>query len=377
MHWDHQRTLHGFHKTILDESGREQSEDFRSDYRAWFHSVAPNLDPDATAVGWNSYRAAPYYLPEELHPTRWTGDVAVRFLEQYQQSNPWFLKVSFARPHSPYDPPQRWMDAYAEADLPRAAIGDWAGRYRRESRPGDPTIWHGDVGSAQVRYARQGYYGSVSFIDEQVGRIVEALDRRGWLENTLIIYTSDHGDMTGDHHMWRKSYAYEASARVPMIMRWPQGLVSADRGQVRHEPVEIRDILATCCDAAETETPEPIDGRSMLDPVRGKTADWRSWIDLEHDVCYSKRNHWTALTDGRWKYVFHALDGEEQLFHLGQDPHEQRDLAGIPAHTDALKTWRSRMVAHLAPRGEGWVENGRPALRPEAMRYSPNYPKDV
>lgn len=375
MHWDHQRTLHGFHKTILDESGRELSEDFRSDYRAWFASVAPDSDPDATGIDFNSFRAAPYHLPEELHPTRWTADVAVRFLQQYRQPKPFFLKVSFARPHSPYDPPKRWMDAYENADLPRAEVGEWAAlRYRAENRPGETTIWRGDLGSAQVRYARQGYYGSVSFIDEQIGRIVETLNARGLLENTLIVYTSDHGDMTGDHHLWRKSYAYEPSARIPMIVRWPENLVSAKRGQVRTEPVELRDILATFCDAAGTKTPQPIEGRSMLDPIRGNTSGWREWIDLEHDICYDRTNHWSALTDGKWKYIFHAFDGSEQLFHLENDPHELRDLTGDETHSGTLETWRNRLVAHLEPRGAEWVRDGRLVPRPKSTRFSPNYP---
>jgi len=372
MHWSPQRNLHGFHRTILDESGREQSIDFRSDYRSWFATVAPNLDPDETGIGWNSYRAGKYKLPEELHPTHWTADVASEFIRTYEQPEPFFLKVSFARPHSPYDPPDRWWDRYNDADLPKRYIGDWAGRYRERS--GDSyNIWHGDLGEAQARRSRQGYYGSVSFVDEQMGRVIEALEERGMLENTLILYTSDHGDMTGDHHMWRKCYAYEPSARVPMHIRWPEGMVGEKRGQIIDNPVEIRDILPTFADAVGTEV-EGIDGRSMLDLCAGKDAGWRDYIDLEHDVCYSKANHWSAVTDGKWKYIFHAQDGEEQLFDLKDDPGEERDLAKRSEHTNQLQEWRGRMIAELEPRGDAWVKNGHLALRPESIRHSPNYP---
>ena len=373
MHWCPQRHKHGFHEVLLDESSREESPDFRSDYRAWFMSEAPNLKYDATGIGWNDYRAGEYVHPERLHPTHWTGETAVRFLESYDRPAPFFLKVSFARPHSPYDPPERFMHMYEDADIPEAVVGKWAERYAQRSGD-DYSIWHGDLGPEQVRRSRQGYYGSVSFIDEQIGRVLEALEQRGWLDQTLIVFTADHGDMTGDHHMWRKTYAYEASARIPMVMRWPTGLVSAERGQVSRHPVELRDILPTFLDVADAPGAETLDGSSMLALARGETDGWREYIDLEHDVCYGKTNHWNALTDGRFKYIFHALDGEEQLFDLEQDPGELNDLAPEPAYTEELQKWRSRLIDHLAERGEEFVKNGKLALRPQRKLYSPNYP---
>ena len=373
MHWHPQRNKHGFHEVLLDESGRAESPEFRSDYRAWFASEAPNLDPDATGIGWNDYRSKAYVLPERLHPTRWTAETAVRFLRDYNRSEPFFLKVSFARPHSPYDPPERFMRMYEDADLPEAVVGTWAARYERRSGD-DFTIWHGDLGAGQVRRSRQGYYGAVSFIDEQIGRILEVLEQRGWLDETLIVFIADHGDMIGDHHLWRKSYAYEGSARIPMLMRWPSGLVSAKRGQVSAHPVELRDILPTFLETARAPGAEKLDGRSLLALARGQSSGWRPYIDLEHDVCYSPANHWSALTDGRFKYIFHARDGEEQLFDLEHDPGELTDLASDPAHGATLRTWRSRLVDHLAERGEPFVKNGELALRPERMLYSPNYP---
>jgi arylsulfatase len=362
MHWSPQRNLHGFHATLLDESGRVESYDFRSDYRAWFATEAPNLNPDATGIGWNDYTAKAYVLPERLHPTRWTADCAVRFLETWQRPEPWFLKVSFARPHSPYDPPQRWWDRYQDADLPRAEVGAWAARYRPRSSARDD-IWHGDPGPDAVRRARAGYSGSVSFVDEQIGRILEALDKRRWLEETRIVYLSDHGDMTGDQWLWRKSYPYEPSARIPMLVRGPGARV----GSVNETPVEIRDVLPTLASAAGIRVPDAVEGKDLL-------AAARAWIDLEHDVCYDPGNHWNALTDGRWKYIYHAGDGQEQLFDLARDPKELKDLAGDAAQAATLRTWRARMVEHLAPRGSEWVRNGVLVPRPRSMPYSPNYP---
>ncbi|HYW44745.1 MAG TPA: arylsulfatase [Bryobacteraceae bacterium] len=372
MHWHPQRALHGFDRTLLDESGRVESADFRSDYRAWFWSEFPDGDPDATGLDWNGYEARPYALPERLHPTAWIGDTAVRFLRGYQRTQPFFLKVSFERPHSPYDPPRRWLDRYQQP-LPPAHAGAWAEKYRARSGDG-PDIWHGDLGAAAVENSRRGYYGSTSFVDEQVGRILETLDQRGWRDRTLILYTADHGDMLGDHYLWRKSYAYESSAHIPMIVHWPEGLGGEARGRAPDHPVELRDVLPTLLDAAGAAPPKQIDGVSLLPIARGSGASWREWIDLEHDVCYSPENHWNALTDGKRKYIFHATTGQEQFFNLEGDPHERADLAGDARSRSELALWRQRLVAHLSPRGEPWVIGGRLGVRTRSQLYSPKYP---
>lgn len=373
MHFSPQRNPHGYHQILLDESGRAESPDFRSDYRSWFLSQAPTLNPDATGIGWNDNTSAPYALPEELHPTRWTADVAERFLDSYSGDAPFFLKVSFARPHSPYDPPARFMDAYRDAPLPERAVGDWAARHAPRS-DNSASLWHGDLGPEAARAARQGYYGSVSFLDEQIGRVLAALERRGDLENTLILFTADHGDMTGDHHLWRKTYAYEGSAHIPMIVRCPKGWTTAPAGARLDHPVELRDVLPTFLDAAGVTDVPAMDGSSLLRLARDPKADWRPWIDLEHCRCYAESHNWTALTDGRMKYIYQFEDGREQLFDLADDPRELRDLSGVPGRAKALAEWRGRMTEHLSPRGEAFVKNGTLITRPHAVLYSPNYP---
>jgi len=379
MHWFPQTSLHGFHGTLLDESGRSETPGFVSDYRRWFRAVAPELDPDATGIGWNDYRARAYALPEELHPTRWTGDRAVEYIEGYKKEEPFMLKVSFARPHSPYDPPQRFLDMYDEREMPAPVVGNWAAKYESRAQGFGNNIWHGKLPQEIVRHSRRGYYGSVSFIDEQIGRILAALEARGMLEDTLIVFFSDHGDMLGDHNMWRKTYAYEGSARIPMLLRWPRRMgLEAERGTSRDETVELRDILPTLLDAAGVEIPRGLDGKSLLQLVRGETAAWREVLDLEHWRCYSRENNWNALTDGRYKYIFCAYDGSEQLFDMHNDPDELEDLASQPAYRSLVGEWRAWLAAYLAERGEDYVSGGRPKVRGESdSLYSPNFPGAV
>ena len=373
------RQSHGYDRMFVDEQ-HPMAPIFRADYQSWFWGEAPHIDdPNGCGFGWkdanNAYLARAYPYPERLHRTHWVGDRAVTLLRTYDRPQPFFLKVSFLPPHSPYIPPKRLMRQYADSPLPKAFHAPWSEKYRPRSGPG-LDIWHGDLGEDQVRSSRQGYYGQVTFVDEQIGRILEELDARGLLEETLIFYCADHGDMLGDHYMWRKVQPYESSARIPMLMRWPKGLVSGERGLVIDQTTELRDLLPTFLDAASAPTPENLDGRSLLQLAGGKTEGWRTYIDMEHDVCYSPLVHWNALTDGHMKYIFHAYDGSEQLFDLDNDPKELRDLAADAAHQDKLKLWRTRMEKHLEVRGEEWVKDGKLMVRRESTPISPNYPRE-
>ncbi len=378
MHWFPERIGHGFDGTLVDESSRQETKGFISDYRQWFAEQAPDLDPNATGIGPNEYRHGVYKLPEQLHPTVWTGNMAVEYLGNYQRPEPWFLKVSFARPHSPYDPPKRLWDKYADADVPAPVKGDWADEYAEPA--GGKSAYRGDFGPEQPLQSRRAYYANITFIDEQIGRILDALKRRGWLDDTLIVFTADHGDMLGDHNLWRKTYAYEGSARVPMLLSWPAGMTDAKvaRGTELPQLVELRDVLPTLLDAAGTlgdYDESRFDGRSMLELVRGETAKWRTVLDLEHSRCYWRENQWNALTDERHKYIYFSATGREQLFDLTADPGEKVDLSASPAHARTLATLRAKLAAlfHHQGRDEQWVKDGTLQTHNNIL-HGPNYP---
>lgn len=378
MHWRPQNALHGFHATILDESGRVESPYFMSDYRKWFLTVAPDKNPDATGIGWNDHAAASYKLSEDLHPTVWTADVAVRTIQHYEGGKPLFLKISFARPHSPYDPPQRILDMYASIEMEAPAKGEWSKGIGAEiTRPEDDK----DAAFAQfsdeyAKNTKKHYYAAITFIDEQVGRIIQALKEKGMYDNTIICFTSDHGDMMGDHYHWRKTYAYEGSSSIPYIVKFPKSMkVEKPAGSVIENPVELRDFLPTFVDLAGGNVPADMDGKSLATLVCEKNPEWRRWIDMEHATCYSDHNYWCALTDGKIKYIWFVHTGEEQLFDLVKDPKETKDVSRERKYKKQLEELRAAMVAHLSERGEEWVKDGKLVTRQNTLLYSPNYPK--
>jgi len=374
MHWFPQKTLHGFHGTLVDESGRSETPGFVSDYRDWVKLKAPGLNPDVTGIGWNEHRAGVYALDEKLHPTFWTAQTAVELIDNYQLNKPLFLKISFARPHSPYDPPQRFLDLYKQEDMPAPYVGKWAEKFA--DSPMTPSAAFGNFGIEHAKKARRAYYANITFIDEQIGHILDALKRKGMYDNAVITFTADHGDMLGDHHHWRKTYAYEGSAKIPFLMKWTKNYkTQVKRGSHLPQPVELRDFLPTFLDAAGSEIPAEIDGASLLKLVRDKNSFWREYIDLEHATCYQKENYWAALTDGKIKYIYCFYTGEEQLFNLEKDHRELDELARKSQYADTLKLWRQRMVKHLSERGEEFVKDGKLRIRKEKMLYSSNFPE--
>lgn len=377
MHWHPQFNGHGFHGMLLDESGRTESPGFMSDYRRWFLTQAPGENPDKTGIGWNDHGADSYALEERLHPTTWTGEKAIELLKNYNREEPLFLKISFARPHSPYDPPQRFLDLYEHAAIPKPAHGEWS--VDTGAKVTDPKKYpeaaFGNFGDEYAINSRRHYYAAISMIDEQIGRIIETLKEKGMYENALICLTSDHGDMMGDHNHWRKTYAYEGSAAIPFVVKWPESLErKVESGKKLNYPVELRDLLPTFLSVGGGSVPEKMDGASLTSLVTDAKPEWRKWIDLEHATCYAPSNYWCALTDGNYKYIWFLHTGEEQLFDLTNDPNESRNLIGNKKYRKQEVLFRQGMVEHLRERGEEWVKDDRLVTRTKTLIYSPNYP---
>lgn len=381
-------------------------------YRQWF-AVEPPLNGSVPQDCWptldmNSWSGAAFTCEEHYHPTAWTGRAAVAFLDAYAGAGnlttrkPFLLKVSFHRPHSPYDPPARLLEATRASDMPvpARAVDGWSERYRECDARSSPDAWCGEQPAADELLARRAYHANVAFVDEQIGLIHDALQRHSLLKTTLWLFTSDHGDGQGDHFHWRKGFPYEFSSHIPMLLRWPEDAwpagvppVAVPRGSTLDALVELRDVAPTLLHAAGVWPPAPalLDGDSLLclllHPSRlpyagavpaapGCPEAWRVMLSLEHDICYNASNHWNALTNGTIKYVYEAQYGHEQLFDLVADPHETRNLAVLPQHSHTLASFRSTLVKQFEDeeRGEEWVHNGKLVPRPTSTLYSPNYP---
>lgn len=362
MNFHPQRALNGFHRTVLDESDRVETPGFVSDYDEWFHrNKTGDYGIVDHGIGWNSWMSRPYHAPEYMHPVNWTVNESIRFLEKRDPSVPFFLKTSFSRPHSPYDALPYYFELYGGKELPEPHVGDWAFIHDDPREAAKPDAWRGRRSAEEIRRARAGYYGLIHQIDQQIGRLFMTLRKMGEWDNTVIVFTSDHGDMIGDHHLWRKTYAYEGAAHIPLIVRLPKAMrAAAEAGSVVDRPVCLQDIMPTVLDAAGADIPPTVDGRSLLPLVRGEAAaPWREFVHGEHCTCYSEEQEMQYLTDGRWKYIWFPRLDTEQLFDLRSDPGECTDLSGREEFGSDLARWRSRLIGILEKRDAGMTEGGR------------------
>ena len=371
---------HGYQTVELEESWYSTLEGgYKCDYQLWFEKAVPGYDLNTTGLGYTDHRGGiPFPFADSLHATVWTADRAIKFLErQKKEDGPWFLKVSFQRPHPPFDPPERWMKYYENTNIPLPKVGEWAVEKYKDKTGSlytNPDAYCGIFPNDEIIESLIAYAGGLSFVDEQIGRVIETLKKTGEFENTLILYTSDHGDMMGDHHLWRKTRPYEASTNIPMIIRWPESLnVKSKRGQSVAELVEMRDIFPTFAHAAGIKIPVKIDGENMLE-ILNPENQWRKIIDLEHSRAYENENAWVALTDGRYKYIYFTFTGEEQLFDLREDPYELTDLAKDSTVHRLRNEWYGKMVEHLRIRGPEWVKEDQLQIQKESKKTGPNFP---
>ncbi|MFH0939118.1 MAG: arylsulfatase [Planctomycetota bacterium] len=355
MHVSPTRELMGFHNVVLHDGYlhanrcSERDYNLNDDYLMWLRGRhGPQADYIDAGPGCNGYSVHPWPYDEMSHPTSWVTTQAVDFLRRRDPRKPFFLKVSYHRPHPPLDPPQSYLDIYHDKKLPPVPIGDWAGgpvtgRHGLDSpKPFDPT---------SIERARKAYYAHLSHIDNQVNRLVHALyENDRIIDNTLIMFTSDHGEMLFDHNRTGKSMPYDCSARVPMLMKFPahwKGYAA------RHidAPVELRDVMPTFLEAAGVSAPESLDGASLLPLCRGENATWREYIHGEHSVGQDS-NHW--ITNGKEMYVWYSQSGEEQYFDLNNDPSNLKNL--VREKSDRVTYLRAKLVEELDGREECYVK---------------------
>ena len=365
MHVYPWRNLLGYHHVLLHDGYmhkmRHDHREFGAvdDYLPWLRErVGRNYaDHNDTGVGCNGYVVAPWCYDDLLHPSAWVTTHGIDFLRRRDPTKPFFLTLSYHRPHPPLDPPARYLERYRDAELPPLLRGDWVDHELPTHRGPDSPV---PLDAASIDLARRAYYAQLTFIDHQLNRVLMALYEHGELNETAILFVADHGEMLYDHNHVAKGVPFEGSARVPWLLRLPQSRRAEAQRKVVDEVVELRDILPTCCDLAGIPAPPDLDGRSVVPLLRGHTDGWRDALQGEHFLA-GDSNFW--LTDGHEKYIWFSQTGRELLFDLETDPNECHDLSATqPAR---LAAWRQRLVTELSDRPEGFVDGqalvvGRP-----------------
>lgn len=353
---------YGFdHLEIADEPGV-----YEDAYRAWVRRQAPDqMDgisaglPPNTRVwqralgikdgivhrgepeGRHDFkRAIPFAADEHLTYSAFAGARTIEFIER-SGPEPFLCIASFYSPHAPWIAPQKYLDMYDENGLSLPAYPPEIDR----QRPADPAALFSD---AQLRSAKQGYYAMVSEVDFYVGRILGALEAAGLRDETIVVFTSDHGEWLGDHLRFGKGYpAPDVVSRVPLIISAP-GAPQA----IQHDSiVEAVDIVPTLLDLAAIPTPSFMQGESLAGLLSGGGS-------RQKESALTEAHGWKSLRTPQFQYLIHD-DGRENLWDLAIDPGAYHDVAENGSYVDELTACRryllTRLLAMERPRERTWT----------------------
>ena len=331
--------LHGFQRQMA----RDLHAEWNHPIHLWDDGIVPAETP------WQEVYAAGPGMTEELEVDDLAQERALAYLRESARHNkPWALNVSFIAPHFPYIVPQRFWDMYPpdEMDLPTIPQGHLDDLHpmalRLRTMFGFPQF-PDDV----VRRARAGYYALITYFDEKIGELMDALKETGQEENTVIIHLSDHGDMNGEHGMWRKSNFYEASSRVPLQVVWPGRI---DGGRRLSQVVSLVDVTATLCDIAGDNCELPLDGDSLLPLLlseNGGDPNWKDEAFCEY-LAHGCDRPMAMLRRGRYK-LNTSWGDQVELYDLEADPGEFHDLSYNAEHQDRIAEMLSDLLSDWDP----------------------------
>jgi len=337
---------------IWEASGKQLARQNRCDYvehlkdRKIFEEYCDFVDAMGANTNYLSSPEAqagrdgePWPFEEKDYVDVQIGDHMEEFLLRQDGEAPFFLFGSFCSPHRPYDPPRRYLEMFEEEEVNLTGLEEELALPR--------------LARERIRTCRRAYKALVRLVDDQIGRIFSVLEKKNLLHNTTICFTSDHGDMLGDHGLLQKSSFYKESLNIPLAVRHPPFLENSRNSS----PVELTDLAATILDAADIPSTEALSRswpvfnnivpcRSLLPLIRGEKAAAREYTFSEW------HNNWQCLCTEEYKYVYflNRTDPDrvqEKLFHRISDPEEARDLSGRPEHRERMEWFRRRRVFTL------------------------------
>jgi arylsulfatase len=350
LHTTPYRNRIGFDDVILDEEARMPAKGQMDDYEIYLAEQGFAGKRFSHGLANNDYLWAPWHLPDEHHVTEWAGREMTKMIKRRNTEKPSFWYLSFAHPHPPLQPLQRFWEIYQDAPIPDATIGDWA-----KDQANLPTHLQARQNSAprrldwEQRNSRRAFYALCTQIDYQVRQVIGALRDEGIINNTIILFTSDHGDMLGDHGLWAKNLMYDKSACVPMILSAP-GDERVGHHRVDSRLVKTSDIMPTLLDLAGIDIPECVEGKSMLSDsphewVRSEIADNETASRM--------------IRKGDWKLVYYPASNYSQLFHMVEDPLECHNRAQDSQCSKVLQELESILVSTFTGTETEWAKDGK------------------
>lgn len=321
----------------------------------WSHHPQPDWPENAyqqwltkQGISWDELYQSPEQnhvkpgLPAEYHQTTWCAEMAIDFIHRHKE-RPWLFSVNMFDPHHPFDPPQDYLERYAPEEMPLPKLQEFEWNDKPHYQQLDHIWAHNTEGGMRVdaitpeqsQKITAAYYAMIELIDDQVGRMLHALEETGQLDNTIVVFMSDHGEMLGDHGLYLKGpHFYEEAVHVPLVMQWPSRFA---KGIEVEGLVELVDLVPTFCDAVGIDIEPQIQGQSLFDLCTSEAppGDFRDSVYCEYMTSWTHhRSYGTMLRTKRHKIVVYHGTDEGELYDLVADPDEFHNLWNDPGSVE-------------------------------------------
>jgi len=357
-----QRDRLGFDDVLLEEQGRHQ-------HRAVPDGAADDWELYLQERGWagqeyaggmshNDFVARPWHLPEEAHPINWAVREMCRAIRRRDPRRPGFWYLSFSAPHPPLTPLQSYLDLYRDVETDAPVIGDWARRFDDLPPYLKERAWPSALNGAtpaEIALARRAFYATLTHLDHQIRVVIGYLREAALLDNTILVFTSDHGHMLGEHGLWCMTPLYEMSARIPLFILPVRGDARLPAGRVDDRFAEFGDIMPTLLDLAGIPIPSHVNQRSLVSGAR------REHLYGEHGEGPRAQR---MIRRGRYKLLYYPAGNVTQLFDIESDPRERTNLVSDPAFRGEVEALTALLVENAYGNDVEWIREGRPVGLP-------------
>lgn len=340
LHVYPQRDRIGFDDVWLVEEGRYEFGTV-DDYQIWLGEQGYVGTEFMHGMGNNIYYTRPWHLPEYTHPTNWTTKKMCDMIKRRDPKRPGFFYVSYQFPHPPLVPLQSYLEQYEHVELPEPLSGDWEqdGGILEEMMSASR-----QYSEREKNLARKAYYAQCTHIDHQIRILIGTLRECNMLDDTLIVFLSDHGDMLFDHQMVAKRTFYESSANIPMVLAGKP--VEKFAGKMDHRLCCLQDVMPTILEICGLEIPETVEGISMVSNQKR--------LYLYGEVGEGRKAARMIRTD-KWKMIYYPSGNVVQLFDMENDRGELHNLAKQPQLKEIKTKLESLLIQNLYGKDQAWV----------------------
>ncbi len=353
MHFQPRDVPGGFHDRIIVENPTSvtnwggNGDDDWGNYLHHHGEARPNHRHRSDPAWKRKFQCVPWHLDEHLHSDVYTGDAAAGWVRHYEEDKPLFLQVGFPGPHEPWDPLPRHLHLYRDKSFPKPHFreGDLEGKPPQHeahqqfhaSVDHESCIDMPKVTDEDIEKIQRHYYAKISLVDEQVGKLLDALEGEGLLENSFVVFCSDHGDMLCDHRLIYKWLMYDTVTRVPLMISGP-GI--GKMGQVE-DLVSLMDVGPTLLELAGINPPTRLEGRSLSPYLKGGSIEPRNYV-------YCEDNYMIMMRGDRYKLVYYIGQENGEFYDTLEDPGELKNLWRDPAVEPIRQGMKGELLEWLA-----------------------------